>query len=94
MATDREMFKVFADFINHEGEEPLDTQKAILAIAYLLEWGSEIGNNPLSGAAANGLSQLLKKCSEDVGMLFAVDDIAKAGGELRNLNEPAEGERQ
>jgi hypothetical protein len=66
------------------GEEPLSLQKAILAIAYLLDWYPGDGD-VFPGPAANGFAPLLEKCAKDAGDLFTVDDVRKAGGDVRML---------
>jgi hypothetical protein len=41
-------------------------EKAILCVAYLLEWGTELGNEPMQGVAANGLNYILRQCARDL----------------------------
>jgi hypothetical protein len=41
-------------------------KKAILCVAYLLEWGTELGNEPMRGVAANGLNYILRQCARDL----------------------------
>src|SRR5690348_17189001 len=51
------------------GRDPEDTQKALHAIAYLMEWATGAGNEQVSPMAFNGLSYLVHKCARDVGRL-------------------------
>jgi hypothetical protein len=60
-------------------EEPQATQGAILAVAYLLAWSSELPKESLSLQTALGLSHVLTQCAEDVGNLFTIDDVSDAG---------------
>jgi hypothetical protein len=68
-----------------EHDDSLDLEKAIRSIAYLLEWGSALGNEPMNGNAANGLHYLLDKCADEARGLFTLDELKKAGGDLNLL---------
>ncbi len=50
----------------YTSERSLDNEKAIRSIAFLLEWGSDIGNSSLDGVAAYGLATLLHQAADDV----------------------------
>jgi len=72
---------------DYEQEMRTDTQKAILAVAYLLEWSSDVGNCPVEGFAAEGLSILLRKCASSVGRMFTLVDLRAAGGDPKELQD-------
>jgi hypothetical protein len=59
----------------------LDLEKAIRSVAYLLEWSSCDGNQPVDGNAACGLHYLLHQCADELHYFHAKDDIYKAGGD-------------
>jgi hypothetical protein len=54
-----------------EGGGDADNQSAFYSISYLLDWGSNSGNDPLDGWAALGLSKLVRKLAGDVQMSVA-----------------------
>jgi hypothetical protein len=64
----------------YQGDLRIDLEKAIRCAAYLLQWGSETGNNSINGWFANGLSELLRKAADETKMLFTVDEVHAAGG--------------
>jgi hypothetical protein len=72
-----------------EHDDSLDLEKAIRSIAYLLEWGSTLGNEPMNGNAANGLHYLLHKCADETRWLFTLDDLKEAGGDPNLLRRRA-----
>jgi hypothetical protein len=43
-------------------------EKAILSVAFLLEWNSEIGNEDVNGFAAYGLSKFLRSAAREIKM--------------------------
>ena len=43
-----------------------DTEKALRAIALLLDYGSNLGNQPLSAQAAAGLAEITRQVASDV----------------------------
>lgn len=63
-------------------EDPIDTQKAIHSIAFLLEWASSSGNDDVDRYAALGLSRLLHGCAARIGSLYTQDDVRTLGGDL------------
>jgi hypothetical protein len=71
--------------LSYEQETRSDTRKAIHAVAYLLEWASESGNQPIDGVTANGLGFLLRKCASTVGRMFTIVDLRAAGGDPKEL---------
>lgn len=71
----------------YEQETRTDTQKAIHAVAYLLEWAAESGNQPLEGVAADGLSVLLRKSAAAVGRMFTITELRAAGGDPKELHD-------
>ena len=73
--------------LDYEQETRTDTQKAIHAVAYLLEWASESGNQPLEGFAADGLSLVLRKCASAVGRMFTITELRAAGGDPKELHD-------
>lgn len=65
---------------DHEAEElneafrftsdtELDAEKAVRAVAFLLEYGSEANNARISGIAAQGLAALLISVASDMAMV-------------------------
>ena len=56
----------------------VNLEKAIRAIAYLLEWSSNIGNESPDGFAVYGLGKLLQKCADQVPRLQP--EIVVVGG--------------
>ncbi len=44
--------------------QPSDSERAIEATAFLLEYATDHGNEPLDGFAALGLARLLEKITE------------------------------
>jgi hypothetical protein len=58
--------KRLRSLLGFTGDFPIDNQRALYAIAFLLEWGSNTGNDPLDGMASNGLAQLVRKAAADV----------------------------
>jgi len=73
--------------LTYNQETRTDTQKAIHAVAYLLEWATESGNQPLEGFAADGLAGLLRKCASAVGRMFTITELRAAGGDPKELEE-------
>ena len=73
--------------LDYEQETRRDTQKAIHAVAYLLEWAAESGNQPLEGFAADGLAVLLRKCASAVGRMFTIAELRAAGGDPKELQD-------
>jgi hypothetical protein len=68
------------DAYHYQGEIRMDLEKAIRCAAYLLQWGSETGNEPINGWFASGLSELLRKAADETSMLFTVDEVHALGG--------------
>jgi hypothetical protein len=68
------------DAYYYQGNIRTDLEKAIRCAAYLLQWGSETGNEPINGWFANGLSELLRKTADQTKMLFTVDEVHAVGG--------------
>ncbi|MGC2107202.1 MAG: hypothetical protein WA647_19050 [Candidatus Acidiferrum sp.] len=44
----------------------LNTEKALRAAAFLLEWSSDVGNEPLDGSLASGISRVLDQAAAEV----------------------------
>jgi hypothetical protein len=59
-------FRNVRDFSQGTGHTAKDNERALAAVAFLLEWGSNTGNDPLSAQAANGLAELVRKALEDI----------------------------
>ena len=47
----------------------LNLEKAIRSVAYLLEWASNLGNDPVDGNLCNGLAVALQKCADQAPRL-------------------------
>lgn len=47
--------------------EELNLKRAVLAVAFLLDFLSDGGNEPVDSLVANGLAAALKKCARDTG---------------------------
>lgn len=47
----------------------LNLEKAIRSAAYLLEWASNLGNDPVDGNICNGLAIALQKCADQAPRL-------------------------
>lgn len=64
------------DHVFECGQDALgDTRKALLSMAFLLEWASEGGNRDVRGTMANGLAYALKLSAKD-----AEDYLINAAG--------------
>lgn len=47
----------------------LNSERGVRAVAYLLTYCSEMGNEPLDGDAAVGLARILNYCASDLARL-------------------------
>jgi hypothetical protein len=46
---------------NHSRNSPFNLERAVRAVAFLLHWQSDIGNEDVEGNSANGLAFILEK---------------------------------
>ena len=87
----RPAVSLLVDPFCYEAEERIDLEKAIRAVGFLLTWGSDGGNEPLSGQAVHGLAQLLDHSADTVarGMLSKQEalDIGADVYKLYNVGE-------
>lgn len=67
-------------FNQNSGKNTFDLEKAIRSVSYLLAWHAQIGNAPVPGFVAQGLSETLDHCAEELRHLFTWDDIFALGG--------------
>ena len=71
---------------DYEQNTHTDTFKALRCMAFLLEWGSDVGNHNLDGHLANGVAQALCEIAETVQRyLFDFDDVLECGGDPLSL---------
>jgi hypothetical protein len=73
-----EMLFTLADafcFHQTENRNTFDLEKAIRSVSYQLDWLSRGGNESVSGISAQGLSETLNRCADEVRRLFTWDDI-------------------
>ena len=62
--TIRQAFDFFYGPDNRERHRQFNDERALRAVAFLLTYGSDIGNEFLDGNAANGLARILELCAE------------------------------
>ena len=76
--------EVIDELVSYE-YEPEDTQKALAAAAYLLDWTAHRMENgqEVSGTLVAGLGQLVRHFSKEVGELYSYEDVVRLGGEIR-----------
>jgi len=67
-------------FNQNTAKNTFDLEKAIRSVAYLLDWYGQAGNEPVPGRVAQGLSETLNHCAEEIRWLFTWDDIFALGG--------------
>jgi len=54
-----------SDAYCYDGGTSEDTEKAIMCVAYLMEWTTDAGNRDLDREAADGLSKVLRSIADD-----------------------------
>ena len=55
--------------LGEDDVEGYDLERALLAISFLAEWSTELGNRDLDGRAAQGLAKLIACCAAHAGRL-------------------------
>ena len=68
---------------DYPSESELNNERCVRAVAFLLHYCSEHGNEPIEGSAAHGLAKVLEKCAADISHV-------KAHREWLKKNEPNE----
>ncbi len=60
--------EAFSYFYELKGLEPsaLNLKRGILAVAFLLTWLSDMGNQSVDGNAVNALAYILKYCAAEI----------------------------
>ena len=58
--------EAFSWFYEFDGMDQgaVNLERGVRAVAFLLTWCSEIGNEPVDGNAANGLARILDCCAD------------------------------
>jgi hypothetical protein len=70
------------------GRDTSDLEKALRAMAYLLEWSSDIGNESPNSCLVHGIALTLNDdCVKQVRQLYTWDDVFKLGGDPTRLRE-------